>query len=202
MTAPDSAAAMIMMRLQTSFSTRLTHSVVARPALPPLQAFLADGTLDALHAAFSRSQEHKVYVQHLMAAHAEQLHDLIVGWVGGLSGGAVRQDKLIGGRPAALAGGWLHTQQALPSAPSSPCLPPLLALPCRPHPQTDAARRPLPCRSQGAHVYVCGDGAAMAKDVHACLLSILQQQGGLSGGAGRQPVCVCLCVCVCSWEDA
>lgn len=33
---------------------------------------------------------------------------------------------------------------------------------------------------QGAHLYICGDGSKMAKDVHQALLQIAQQFGGLS----------------------
>lgn len=33
---------------------------------------------------------------------------------------------------------------------------------------------------QGAHLYICGDGSKMAKDVHQALLQIAQTQGGLN----------------------
>jgi len=39
---------------------------------------------------------------------------------------------------------------------------------------------------QGAHLYICGDGARMAKDVHQALLTIIQQQGGKDEAAAQQ----------------
>ncbi|GIL57574.1 hypothetical protein Vafri_12779 [Volvox africanus] len=76
-----------------------------------LEAFKADGTLSALHVAFSRAQAEKVYVQDLIKQHGEKVWSLLQG---------------------------------------------------------------------GAHVYVCGDGVSMAKDVHAALAGIVQHQGGMN----------------------
>ena len=39
---------------------------------------------------------------------------------------------------------------------------------------------------QGAHLYVCGDGAKLAPDVHAALSAIVEEQGGLSREAAGE----------------
>lgn len=39
---------------------------------------------------------------------------------------------------------------------------------------------------QGAHLYICGDGNRMAKDVHQALLHIAQTHGGLSAEAADE----------------
>lgn len=83
-----------------------------------LKAFEADGTLTKLEVAFSRAQDEKVYVQHLMARAAHDLYGMIV--------------------------------------------------------------------VQRGYVFVCGDGAAMAKDVHAALVDILVKEGGMGEDAAKE----------------
>ena len=71
-----------------------------------LEGFAADGTLTELITAFSREGAEKVYVQHKLAARAEEVAKMVM--------------------------------------------------------------------APGAHVFVCGDGAGMAKDVHAALCAALE----------------------------
>ena len=84
-----------------------------------LEAMHADGHLTRFDTAFSRDQEHKVYVQDRMIAQAPTF------W------------------------SWLQ---------------------------------------DGAGVYVCGDAARMAKDVHAALLKIVETQGAMSPQAAEEYV--------------
>ncbi|RYY57676.1 MAG: sulfite reductase [Chitinophagaceae bacterium] len=76
-----------------------------------IQAFVETGVLEKINLAFSRDQEHKVYVQHRMLANAAELYE------------------------------WMEA---------------------------------------GAHVYVSGTKDPMSKDVEACLLKIIGQEGQLS----------------------
>jgi sulfite reductase (NADPH) flavoprotein alpha-component len=39
---------------------------------------------------------------------------------------------------------------------------------------------------EGAHIYVCGDGAKLAPDVHSTLASIVGEQGGLGKAAAAE----------------
>lgn len=75
------------------------------------QQYLSEGVLTKADVAFSRDQEHKLYVQDRMMEKGKELYE------------------------------WLE---------------------------------------KGAHFYVCGDAAKMAKDVNVALKQIIQQQGGLS----------------------
>lgn len=47
------------------------------------------------------------------------------------------------------------------------------------HRLMDEARDLYAWLEEGAHLYVCGDGARLAPDVHRTLLAIIEQQGGL-----------------------
>lgn len=81
-----------------------------------LKQFKSEGTLDNLLVAFSRLGSEKVYVQHLMMKHKEELRRMVV--------------------------------------------------------------------DDGGYVYVCGDGANMARDVHSALVEIVGSGGGDGGGSG------------------
>ena len=77
-----------------------------------LKQLQKSGVLDKLHVAFSRAQEEKVYVQHLMQRNSKEVYGLLQ------------------------------------------------------HPDV--------------HVYICGDGSSMAKDVHSALVGVLQSHGNMT----------------------
>lgn len=49
------------------------------------------------------------------------------------------------------------------------------------HRMAEKSRELFAWLEEGAHVYVCGDKTNMAKDVHAALLAIIQQEGRMTG---------------------
>ena len=51
---------------------------------------------------------------------------------------------------------------------------------CQLHPQTHFLRSGHAWLQEGAHFYVCGDEARMAKDVDVALHQIVEKEGGLS----------------------